>query len=55
MSRKGGTGRVGWDHPQVDMHMVAARLGCKSTMVGTGWANLVTSTWWLLSLAVKVP
>ena len=21
------------------MHMVAARLGCQSTMVGTGWAN----------------
>ena len=21
------------------MHMVAARLGCKSAMVGTGWAN----------------
>ena len=21
------------------MHMVAARLGCKSTVVGTGWAN----------------
>ena len=29
-------GRV---HPQGDMHMVAARLGCKSAMVGTGWAN----------------
>ena len=24
------------------MHMVAARLGCKSTMVGTGWANSCT-------------
>ena len=49
----GGTGRYGWDkgmwvgqgevgacHPQGDMHMVAARLGCQSTMVGTGWANL---------------
>ena len=22
------------------MHMVAARLGCQSAMVGTGWANL---------------
>ena len=21
------------------MHMVTARLGCQSTMVGTGWAN----------------
>ena len=21
------------------MHMAAARLGCKMTMVGTGWAN----------------
>ena len=39
MSRKGGTGGGGWDHPQGDMHMVAPRLGCKSTVVGTGWAN----------------
>ena len=30
------------------MHMVAAWLGCQSTMVGTG-------TWWLLGLAVKTP
>ena len=28
-----------WLGPQGDMHMVAARLGCQSTMVGTGWAN----------------
>ena len=35
----GGTGGGGWCHPQGDMHMVAARLGCQSTMVGTGWAN----------------
>ena len=26
-------------HPQGDMHMVAARVGCKSAMVGTSWAN----------------
>ena len=39
VSRKGGTGRGGWDHPQGDMHMVAARLGSESAMVGTGWAN----------------
>ena len=38
-SRKGGTGGGGWGHPQGDMHMVAARLGCQSAMVGTGWAN----------------
>ena len=31
----GGTGGGGWGH----MHMVAARLGCQSAMVGTGWAN----------------
>ena len=26
----------GWGHPQGDMHMVAARLGCERAMVGTG-------------------
>ena len=36
---KGGTGGGGWGHLQGDMHMVAARLGCQSAMVGTGWAN----------------
>ena len=61
----GGTGGGGWGHPQGDMHMVAARLGCQSAMVGTGWANScsgcmhvthrVTCTWWLLGLAVKAP
>ena len=25
-----GTGGGGWGHPQGDMHMVAARLGCES-------------------------
>ena len=30
---------IGRGHPQGDMHMVAARLGCQSAMVGTGWAN----------------
>ena len=39
VNRKGGTGGGGWGHPQGDMHMVAARLGCQSAMVGTGWAN----------------
>ena len=39
VSRKGGTGGGGWGHLQGDMHMVAARLGCQSAMVGTGWAN----------------
>ena len=40
LCRKGrGTGRGGWSHPQGDMHMVAARLGCKRAMVGTGWAT----------------
>ena len=32
-------GEVGRDHPQGDMHMVVARIGCKSAMVGTRWAN----------------
>ena len=39
VSRKGGTGGGGWGHPQGDMHMVAAGLGCESAMVGTVWAN----------------
>ena len=39
VSRKGGTGGGGWHHPQGAVHMAAARLGCKRTMVGTGWAN----------------
>ena len=26
---------------QGDMHMVAARLGCQSAMVGTGWVKLL--------------
>ena len=38
VSRKGGTGGGGWGHPQGAMHMAVARLGCKKTMVGTGWA-----------------
>ena len=38
VSRKGGTGEA-WGHPQGDIHMVAARFGCQSAMVGTGWAN----------------
>ena len=39
MSRKGGTGGGRWGHPQGAVHMAAARLGCKRTVVGTGWAN----------------
>ena len=39
MGQEDGTGGGGWGHTQGDMHMVAARLGCKSAMVGTGWAN----------------
>ena len=34
VSRKGGTGGGRWGHPQGDMHMVAARLGYQSAMVG---------------------
>ena len=39
MSRKGGTGGGGWGHPQGNIHMMTARPGCQSVMVGTGWAN----------------
>ena len=39
VSRKGGTGGSGWGHPQGAVQMAAARLGCKRTVVGTGWAN----------------
>ena len=39
--RKGGTEGGEW---QGDMHMVAARLGCQSIMVGTRWANLAACT-----------
>ena len=39
VSRKGRTVGGGWGHPQGAMHMAAVCLGCKRTMVGTGWAN----------------
>ena len=39
VNRKGGTGGSGWGDSQGDMHMVAARLGCKSTVVGTRLVN----------------
>ena len=29
----------GWGHPQGDMHMVVAKLGCERAMVRTGWAT----------------
>ena len=35
----GGRGGGGLGHPQGAVHMVAARLGCKWAVVGTGWAN----------------
>ena len=31
-AEKGGTGGSGYGHPQGDMHMVAARLGCERAM-----------------------
>ena len=34
LCRKGGTGGGGWGHPQSDMHMVAARLGCERAVHG---------------------
>ena len=52
MSRKSGTGGGGWDHPQGDMHMVAARLGCQSAMVGTGGSILALAAWTGLENAV---
>ena len=33
------TGCGVWGHPQGDMHMVAARLGCERAMVGTWWLH----------------
>ena len=39
VSRKGGIGGDGWDHPQGDMHMVAAILDREKAMVGIGWAT----------------
>ena len=39
VSTKSGKGRGGWGHLQVDIHMVAAKLGCQTAMVSTRWAN----------------
>ena len=39
VSRKSGTGGGGWGHPQGAVHVVAARLGCETAMVGTRWAT----------------
>ena len=39
ISRKGGTEGSGWGHPHGAVHMVAARLCWKMTMVETGWAT----------------
>ena len=39
INRKGGTGGGGWSHLQSAVHMAAAWLGCKRSVVGTGWAN----------------
>ena len=36
---KGGTRGGDWGQTQGGVHMATARLGCKSTMVGIGWAN----------------
>ena len=51
MSRKGETGEGGWGHPLGDVHMVAAKLGCKNTMVPggpilsvTAWTGLENTT-----------
>ena len=39
MSRKAGKGGGVCGHPHGAVHMVAAGLGCKSTVVGTRWPN----------------
>ena len=51
VSRKGGTGGCGWCHPQGDLHMVAARLGCQSTMVGTRWPIFCHGQAWKMLLS----
>ena len=60
----GGTGGGGWGHPQGAVHMAAARLGCKRTVVGQGVVGQgevggvtrrVLCTWQLLGLAAKGP
>ena len=45
ISRKDGKGGGGWGHPQAAVHMVAARLGCKRAMAGTGWPLLALTAW----------
>ena len=40
-----GQGEVGWDHPQGDMHMVAARVGCKMPWMGPGGPILALAAW----------
>ena len=51
ISRKGGTVGGWWDsvkwwgHLQGGMHMVAARLGCKTAMVGTGGPIFALAAW----------
>ena len=42
VSRKGGTGGGGWVG---DMHMVAARLGCTSAMLGPCGPTLALAAW----------
>ena len=37
--RTGRTGGGGWSHLQSAVCMATARLGCKRTVVGTGWAK----------------
>ena len=45
VSRKGGTGKGGWGHPQGDMHMVAARLGCEGPWLGLGGPPPTLTVW----------
>ena len=33
------TGGGGWVHSWGVVHMVAAGLGCRTALIGTGWAN----------------
>ena len=42
ISEKGGTGGGGWDHPQGDMHIVAAMVDCERVLTKLGDTVLQT-------------
>ena len=51
VSRKGGTGGGGCGHPQSDMYMVAASLGCNS---GPGGPILALTAWTCLETLISL-